>query len=136
MKNAHAVVWVDHHEAKILGIHVSAGAERDAGFESEKIHGPHGQTHNKRHDDGHRHTLDAQFAERIAQALAGASEVLVCGPGAAKDELMAHLRAKHAAVAAKVVAVEAIDHPTEGQLADHARKVFGKIDRMKGTHVR
>lgn len=133
MQSAHAVVWVDHHEAKILGVHV---AERDASFERETIHGPSGQTHNKRHDDGHRHALDAQFAERIAKALAGASEILVCGPGAAKDELMSFLRDKHAPVAAKVVAIEAIDHPTEGQLADHARKVFAKVDRMKGTHVR
>lgn len=131
MKSKHATVWIDHHEARVIHLHEDA-----ATFEAVAVHGPHGQTHNKRHDDGHRHTLDHAYAERVATALAEVDEVLLVGPSTAKDELMKELQAHHPALAKRVLGVEAHDHETDGQLADHARRFFASADRLRGVHVR
>ncbi|UJR85816.1 hypothetical protein [Sandaracinus amylolyticus] len=131
MNRKHTIVWVDHHEAHVVQLHAEG-----ADYEASRVRGLGGQTHDKRHDSGHRHVLDTLFADRIAQALEDSEEILVCGPSTAKDELMARLRDHHPAIAKRVIAVEPMDHPTEAQLADHARRAFRIADRMRGVHVR
>jgi hypothetical protein len=63
-------------------------------------------------------------------ALAGASEILIVGPGQAKLELIKHINAHDHAVVDKVVGVETVDHPGDGQLVAYARKYFVARDRM------
>ena len=71
-----------------------------------------------------------RFYDEVARHLAEAGEILVTGPGTAKTELIHHLEEKHPAVARRVVKVETLDHPTDGQLLALARKQFKAIDRM------
>jgi hypothetical protein len=47
-------------------------------------------------------------------ALAGAQEILVVGPAQAKLQLIKHLHAHDPAVAARVIGVETVDHPSDG----------------------
>ena len=45
-----------------------------------------------------------------------------------------HYLEKHApAVKKAIVAVEAMDHPTDGELLAHARRAFKAIDRMQSN---
>lgn len=130
MDTKHAVLWIDHQHATLVRL-------REKSHDAVSIPGPTGhQTHNKHHDDGHRHPIEAEYADRIAAALAGIEEILIVGPGSAKDELRARLDSHHRDVAGRVIAIESSDRVTEGELADHARRFFVKADRMRGEHVR
>ncbi len=123
----HAVIWVDHKEARILKLD-----EESARYEAEHV-----KASTAHHDKGHHHThAEPKFLEDLAQRLAAFDEVLVTGPGNSKDELASFIETRHPAWRKKIVAVEASDHPTDGQLADHGRRVLRAADRMKGVHVR
>jgi stalled ribosome rescue protein Dom34 len=128
MKTRHAAVWIDHNEARIFFVNSDA-------FETLSVRSPHRQVH--RHpvsrDDGP-HPSDAKhFFEEVARALDGAAEILIVGPATAKLEFMRHLHAHERALEAKVVGVETVDHPTDGQLVAYVRRYFRAIDRMRGT---
>ena len=58
-------------------------------------------------------------------------EVLIAGPGSAKTELVKHIEQHDPTLKKKVVGVETIDHPSDGQLVAHARKYFSAADRMR-----
>ena len=62
-----------------------------------------------------------------------AQEILVVGPANAKIEFIKHLDAHAHDLKKKVVAVETVDHPSDGQLLEYARKHFRPIDQMRGT---
>jgi hypothetical protein len=66
----------------------------------------------------------------VAEALRGAKEILVCGPGQAKLELIRHVHKHDHDVEASIVGVETVDHPSDGQLVAYARKYFKAADRM------
>lgn len=131
MKSKHATLWIDHHEARLVHL-----ADDGPSYETVAVHGPHGPTHDRRHDGGHRHTLDRAYADRVAAALGEVEEILVVGPSTAKDELMKELAAHHPAITKRVLGVEASEHASDGQLADRARRFFFAADRLRGVHVR
>lgn len=128
MSHVHAVVWLDHREAKVV----------DFSFDDThvvNVHhtGGHRQVHHKAGANGSGHGADdTAFFDRIVVALGDAREVLVTGPGTAKVGFRDHVAKKHAALARRIVGVETLDHPTEGELLAHARKVFKRIDAMLG----
>lgn len=74
--------------------------------------------------------VDKDFFHRVAQALAGAQEILVVGPAQAKLQLVKHIHAHDAAFVPKLIGVETVDHPTDAQLVAYARKYFRAKDRM------
>lgn len=125
MSHYHAVAWLDHNDAHVL--HFS----RDA-VESSHLHAEHSHRHlhNKRapHE---RHPLPVEFFDEIVAALGGASEILVCGPGAAKNEFAKHLETHHRELKEKIFGIETVDHPSDGQLLQFARKFFKAADRMR-----
>lgn len=124
MMSKHAVLWVDHARAQLVLLH-----ETDARHDTLEIPGPkHAQAHNKRQDDGHRHALDHVYAEALGVAIARVEEVLLVGPGSAKDELVKLLKDKHPAVAKRIVAIEPSDHPTAGELKEHGRRFFKLLE--------
>jgi len=122
----HVAVWIDHHEARIF--HVA-----DEGFDEATLRAPH--RHVRRHPTAtaeHAHPADVQhFFHDVAKALEDAVEILVVGPAAAKDEFVKHVKEHDHALAPKIVGVETVDHPTDGQIVAHARKVFRAADRMR-----
>lgn len=125
-----ALVWVDHHEARIV-----RPLPESAEFETTAVTGDDGATHGRKHDGGHRHPVSSAFAERIALAVADCTALAVVGPSTAKSELMTQLRSRHHSLAERVAVVETLDRESDAQLAAHARQVFERLDQMHGIHV-
>ena len=94
-------------------------------------HHPHHKVHSKvgTLGDG-RAPEDQDYYHRVVQALDGATEILIVGPSQAKLQLIKHIHAHDAGMVEKIVGVESIDHPTDGQLVAYARKYFQKKDQM------
>lgn len=72
------------------------------------------------------------FTREDVEALKGAEEILVVGPANAKTGFVKYLDTHAQDLRRKVVAVETVDHPTDGQVLAYARKHFRAIDRMLG----
>ena len=123
----HAVVWIDHREAKVF--HFNA-----AEFDKAIVHAPHHSGH-KNHVadfDGTGHAPeDQKYLEAVTQAIADAGAILVVGPANEKTELVKHIKKAHPPLAAKIEGVEASDHPSDGEIVAHARKVLKSADRMR-----
>jgi stalled ribosome rescue protein Dom34 len=122
----HALVWIDHHQAKIFHFDAS-GADR------ELLHStnPHQHLHHKANsqDSGHA-AVDKQFLRQVAEALAPAGAILITGPGSAKTELDHYIQLTHPDLARRISGVETVDHPTDKQLVALGRSFFNKDDRM------
>jgi hypothetical protein len=115
----HAVVWLDHSRAEV--VHFSSTAA-----DSEAI--------KPKHEHWHPHASNAGAAEHvgyfndIADALKQSTEVLIVGPAQEKLAFAKHLAATRPDISRKVVGVETVDHPSDGQLLAYARKYFKKAD--------
>lgn len=118
MSYNHVVVWLDHSEAHI--IHFNAEAAEN---EHIKLHAKH--THSGTSSDGQ---ANSEFREKIVHSIAEAREILIVGPGLEKLALMKHIIKHHHDVSERVMSVETVDHPTDGQLLKYARKYFAKAD--------
>lgn len=124
----HAVVWIDHRHATIIEFsfddqHVVM-VEREGG--QQKVHRISGIP------GSGKAPIDHHFFDEVAVALSNAVEILIVGPGGAKTEFHKDLQARHEAVAKKVIGVESVDHPSEGELLALARKYFRRIDAFRG----
>ena len=126
MSHYHAIVWIDHVQAHVM--HISPD---DVEKSVIQPHHPHHKVHSKvgTLGDG-RAPEDQDYYHRVVQALDGASEILIVGPSQAKLQLIKHIHTHDAALVDKIVGVESIDHPTDGQLVAYARKYFQKKDLM------
>jgi stalled ribosome rescue protein Dom34 len=122
----HAVVWIDHREAKVFHF------GRD-GADKRVIHPdkPSRQVHHRANSIGSGHArADHDFLHEVAQAIADAGAVLITGPATTKAELMKHMAEHDPKILKLVRAVESIDHPSDGQLLAYARKYFKADDKM------
>jgi hypothetical protein len=124
--NQQVAVWIDHNEAKIF--HVTQES-----FARETLHAPAHHLH-RRALNGPK-SADASeakhFFDDVARALADAEQVLVVGPATAKLELLRHLHAHDRALERKVIGVETVDHPSDGQMAAYTRRYFA--DAVHGS---
>jgi hypothetical protein len=122
----HALVWIDHHQAKIFHFDAS-GSDRELIRSSN----PHQHLHHKANSTGSGHAaLDTLFLSHVADALAHAGAILITGPGSTKTELASYIRRTRAQLAHRISGVETVDHPTDGQLTAFGRTFFEKDDRM------
>jgi stalled ribosome rescue protein Dom34 len=80
---------------------------------------------------GHRIEENKPFFEDVAKAIADAGAILIVGPAQEKDYFARFLAEKHPAIRAHVEGVEKADHPTDGELLDHARHFVRATDRMR-----
>ncbi len=122
----HAVVWIDHARARIIHFSVE---EADL-----TVVKPHHSVHDVSHGEkrtGHRVPDDRAFFEAVAEALADAGAILIEGPGEEKEAFAKFLAEKHPAIRTHVEAVQSADHPTDGELVDHARRFAKAADRMR-----
>ena len=127
MSHNHAIVWMDSKEAHVFQFNAD-----DVQKQRIKAHLPFRKIHHKAGVIGAGHVhLDHHYFDEIAKALEDVQEWLLCGPGAAKDELQSYLKAHRPEFAKKPLAVEAADHPADGQLLDHARRFFKAADRLQ-----
>ncbi len=127
----HTAVWLDHKEAHIF--HFAALPLR-ASAEEVTVPAPQHRIHRhqlSRSGEAVEHPDDLKrYFTEVAGHLRDAHAILIMGPGSAKAELVKHLRAHNATLADRVVRVEAVDHPTDPQIAAIARTVFAQTDRM------
>lgn len=126
MFTQHAVVWIDHEEARIFPF-----SREQADAIRVRTTLAHHRIHNKAGSiDGKRVTQNKPFHEEVVEALEHSEEWLIVGPGNAKDELAKHIRDHHPELQNRIVGVETVDHPTEAQILAHARRFFRAADRM------
>jgi stalled ribosome rescue protein Dom34 len=122
----HAVVWIDHRQARVF--HFSP-----TDVEELTLHPDHPtyHIHHKANSIGSGHaSADQDFLQAVTAAIADATEVLVTGPANAKTELLKYIHLRAPRLMPKIVGVESVDHPSDGQLVAFARKYFKAKDRM------
>jgi DNA-binding MurR/RpiR family transcriptional regulator len=120
MSHFHAVVWIDHTQARVF--HVGS-----TGTDGVVLH-PHSAEKHIHHKagslgSGHAHE-DTHFLEGVTKSIADAGEILIIGPAGAKTELAKYLQKSHAAIAQRVVAIEPADHPSDREIVALARRHF------------
>ena len=122
----HAVVWIDHKQARIFHFSVD---------EADKIvvHPQHAvrDIHHGERRTGHRIAEDRGYFEAVAGQIADVGGLLIVGPSGEKHEFQKYLAEKRPAISAHVEGVEALDHPSDGQLLDFARRYVKAADRMR-----
>ena len=126
MSHYHCVVWIDHREAHVIDFN-----PEDA--EASVVHptSRHEHLHHKQGAVGSGRTPeDHAYYQAVGDALKDAGEILIVGPSTAKLHLRKYLEAHAPAIAKRVVSVETVDHPTDGELLKFARKHFAADDRM------
>jgi hypothetical protein len=126
MHHYHAVIWIDHREARVF--HFSA-------TETDRLvlqpSNPTHHIHHKANTIGSGHLpVDQQYLHDVALTIADAGAVLVTGPANAKTELVKHIRHHDPRLMNLIVGVETVDHLSDAQLMDLARKYFKAADRM------
>jgi hypothetical protein len=127
MAHYHAAVWIDHTEARVFSLN------RDSANEWwVKPHDSHVHVHHKagKGDSGHAKP-DQTYLHSVGEAIKDAGEILITGPGTARIELMHHLEKHDPQIAKKVVGVEPLDHPSDGELLAFARKFFKSADNLR-----
>lgn len=133
MSHYHAVVWLDHRVARVQhltadeveSVAVKATGPAHMMERAEHIHHKAGSA------GGHRAHENTAYFDQIIQAMDGAREWLVVGPSTAKEEFATYVREHRKDLAGRIMAVEPADHPTDNQIAAHARQYFRKADRMR-----
>lgn len=126
MTHYHAVIWIDHHEAHVIEFGTDGQSD-----EIVRPRNPIRHLHKKAGSmSGWRAEEDPAYFENVVAALGQAGEILITGPAGAKLAFFKHIQSKHPALAAKVIGVETVDHPTDGELVRFAKKYFHKAERM------
>jgi len=126
MSHSHVIVWMDATEAHIFRFNAE-----DVDKARIKAHRPFRKVHHKAGVIGAGHEpLDTAYFREIAVALDGAQEWLLTGPHGAKEQMLAYLQRSLPQLKGRLFGVETLDHPTDGQLVDHARRFFRAADRM------
>jgi stalled ribosome rescue protein Dom34 len=110
------IVWMDHEKAHVLGLReehtdgVVVRAQRHEGH----AHG----AQNKHHGDSNPYFRD------VIGAVNCFDEILVVGPSSAKLEFLRFVREHDKPLERRVVGLETVDHPTDGQLVAYGKKYF------------
>jgi hypothetical protein len=126
MKHYHAAIWIDHEQARVYSLNWAESEEWTIHPHDRHLH----LHHKAGKGDAGRTPSDQHYFQSVAEAVRDAGEILITGPGSAKLELLRHLQ-KHAPdVEKKVVSVETLDHPSDGQLVAFARKFLLAADRI------
>ena len=116
----HAVVWLDQAEAHV--IHFNRDAAESEVVKTTSQHKKDGVVGNNRALE------NTDYMDEVAATLSTSTQILIVGPGQEKLAFMKHLNKSHASIGDKVLAVETVDHPNDGQLLEYARKYFVKED--------
>jgi hypothetical protein len=117
----HAVVWLDHQNARILSFD-------DLHIETHKVHEHRHNTaqHGSEVRDSH------VFWGEVCDRLDAAGEVIVTGSHTALADFRRYVERHRPHSVARMVAYEVVDHPTDHQLVALARSHFLRHDQMTG----
>lgn len=118
-------LWIEMDEAKIFKM----GTE---GSHPEILR-RHGVKHHT-HSDGKNHKDCEKFFHEIASSLTDATEILLVGPGLAKEHFKKHLENHHHLnLAKRVVGIKSLDIMTDAQILAASREFFKKYDVFGST---
>lgn len=127
MTHSHAIVWMDSQEA-----HTFRFSPVDVEMERVRAHRPFRKIHHNAGSIGAGHVhLEREYAQAIAESLEDVKEWSLIGPGTAKRELANYIQEHRPDLGKKLLAVETAAHPTDGELLDHARRLFKRLDKMQ-----
>jgi hypothetical protein len=122
----HALVWIDHREARVFHFNPTE-VEKLVLHPSE----PNVHLHRKANSIGAgRAAEDHDFLQRVADAISDAGAVLIVGPASEKTALIKHIHRHAPRLMETIAGVETVDHPTDGALVAQARRYFKAADRM------
>lgn len=122
MSLTHAVIWTDHHSARVLRFdaeHVQAQKVRESNHYTRQ----HGSAVRTEHE----------FFGEVCDAVKDVAEVLVTGSGKALADFRHYAEKHRPAVAPHILGYEVVDHPADPELVALARRYFLRADRMKGV---
>jgi stalled ribosome rescue protein Dom34 len=124
----HVVVWLDHVKATIINFTDEASQEQTVRSQLS-----HSRAHSDRDQSGSGHVRDDfEFFDEIALLVGNVPEVLVVGPGLAKTAFQRYAVTHHPALAAHIVGVETVDHPSSGQILKFSKQYFQGVDQLLG----
>lgn len=124
----HALVWIDHREAKIFRFD-SAVSEATHHIIRDEHSAAH--LHEKANSTGSGHApVNHVYLEKVAMDISDAKAILIVGPSSAKHEFYKHVEGHHPALLKLIVGVETLDHPGDGPLLAHAAKAFREAARF------
>ena len=123
----HAVVWIDHHEARVIHFNADSADERLVcpAHPPRHLHSKAGSP------AGSRAAGNPAFYQEVAEALASAQVFLVVGPANAKAELVKFLERHAPELHGRIAGIQTMDRVTGGQLVHAARAFFRQTDRMR-----
>ena len=127
----HAVVWLDHSEAKVFYVETD---KVDRLVVKTHAAGHHMQHRANITGSGHR-GVDKKYFQRVSEALTHTGAILITGPANTKLELKNYLAEHYPDLSKRVSAVETVDHPSDNQLVALARKFFKADDRMHAQRL-
>ena len=131
MKHYHVAIWIDHAEARVFGLSWDKAEEWTV-----RPHDRHVHLHHKAGSiRSGKATGDKHYFESVAEAVKDAGEILIAGPSTAKLELLRYLHTHAPEIEKKVVGIESLDHPTDGELINFARKFFHAADLKLGHEI-
>ncbi len=118
----HAVVWVDHHNARVLQFDTEH-VETQTVKAHKHLTRQHGSTVRTEHE----------FFAEVCDAMEGIQEILLTGSHIAMADLLHYVNKHRAPLGKRIVGNEKVDKPSDKQLLALAREYFLKYDRMIGT---
>jgi stalled ribosome rescue protein Dom34 len=122
----HAVVWIDHHEARVIHFNADAANEDIV----RPVHPPR-HLHAKAGSASGTHVADdPEFYRDVGAAIDDAKGVLVAGPSSAKTEFVKYLHGHSPQMLERIWGIETLARVTDHQLLAEGRRYFAKADRM------
>lgn len=113
------LVWIEMDKAKVFNV-------SSDNKEPHHYH-KHEHKHHNSHDEKN-HKDSEKFFHEVAEHVKDAGELLLVGPGLAKNHFQDHLERHHAQLAKKIVGVKAMDITSDAQLLAFSREFFKKFD--------
>ena len=130
----HAVIWIDHKEARIFHVQPeTVGHVQPEAIDETTILSPQHLIHRhaKGRGEAKDHPDDAKrFFHEVARSLDDTDAVLVVGPSSAKLEFLRYVQDHDKKLQARIVGTETVDHPTDREIVDYAKRYFKGSDRM------
>lgn len=126
----HLVVWIDHQSARLITLaHASGETVIRNNFDAG------GHVHHKAGTVGAGHDeIDDRFLASVMDAIGEAREILIVGPADTKNVLRKFLTRHAPSMGARIMAVEAMDHASEGEIRAFGAEYFLRADPMLKSH--
>jgi stalled ribosome rescue protein Dom34 len=114
---AHFIIWIDSNNARIFDL-------TEDGIVKAHVKRNEANHHTSNKKDHHGDPSVEHFYRDVVVNLVNADELLIIGPGLAKNHFKAYLETHRTELAKKIAGLEETDHPTDKQILALSRKFF------------